>query len=163
MKSGGGDTLIAPMVVGPRNQPIVDFLNRAGFQSDGASMTLIYTLPLGRDTPTPGLVLVKDEINLDKAAPKSARLDGLEQTKSPRDSAGLTILQWPVGKLVSVRQWRLRSEGGCDSDGNSDCVTVLPTNRIECGNLTMAVATGTADTPSTSPCGRCRAPARLQG
>ena len=42
--------------------------------------TQFYTLPLGReascrDLPTPGLVLVKDELKLNEAAAKSARLD----------------------------------------------------------------------------------------
>ena len=42
--------------------------------------TLFYTLPMGReascrDVPTPGLVLVKDELKLNAAAPKSAKLD----------------------------------------------------------------------------------------
>ena len=42
--------------------------------------TLFYTLPLGReascrDMPTPGLVLVKDELELNAAVPKSAQID----------------------------------------------------------------------------------------
>jgi poly(3-hydroxybutyrate) depolymerase len=48
--------------------------------------TLLYTLPLGReascrDTPHPGLVLVRDELPSEKAAPKSVRLDGPEQVR----------------------------------------------------------------------------------
>lgn len=34
VKADGGDKLVAPLVVGPRNQPIVDFLNRNGFRSN---------------------------------------------------------------------------------------------------------------------------------
>ncbi|MEK6257666.1 MAG: hypothetical protein AABP62_03515, partial [Planctomycetota bacterium] len=37
VKADGGDKLVAPLVVGPRNQPIVDFLNRNGFRSSDES------------------------------------------------------------------------------------------------------------------------------
>jgi poly(3-hydroxybutyrate) depolymerase len=48
--------------------------------------TLFYTLPLGReascrDVPTPGLVLVKDELMLNAAAPQSAQIEQPVQIK----------------------------------------------------------------------------------
>ncbi len=41
VRAGGGDRLVAPLVVGPRNQPVCDFLTRSGFESaDGARFEL---------------------------------------------------------------------------------------------------------------------------
>ncbi len=37
VQANGGDRLVAPLVVGPRNQPVSDFLTRSGFQSSEGS------------------------------------------------------------------------------------------------------------------------------
>jgi FkbH-like protein len=51
VKAGGGDKIVAPLVAGPRNQPIVDFLNRNGFRSADESK---YTVDVAFGLPLPG-------------------------------------------------------------------------------------------------------------
>ncbi|WP_437201537.1 HAD-IIIC family phosphatase [Planctomicrobium sp. SH664] len=51
VRSAGGGELVAPFVAGPRNQPLAEFLQRTGFQSNEGQTFL---LPLSDPLPLPG-------------------------------------------------------------------------------------------------------------
>ena len=53
VRADGGDRLIAPLIAGPRNQPVSDFLTRSGFESEDASH---FELDVASGFPLPGHV-----------------------------------------------------------------------------------------------------------